>query len=55
MYVCIYVCMYCNTFMYVCLYVGATGQALWNTVHNISSMWYLEWNFEPISFWYDLT
>ena len=31
---------------------GATGQALWNTLNNEPSHWYLKWNPEPISFWF---
>lgn len=32
--------------------VGATGQALWNSINNISHMWYLRWNENPIAFWF---
>lgn len=33
-------------------FIGSTGQAIWNSVHDISNIWYLKWDYEPVSYWF---
>lgn len=33
-------------------FTGATGQAIWNSVNRVKDMWYLDWNPNPIGFWF---
>jgi len=37
--------------MAVC-FAGATGQAIWDTENNVSSISYLDWNPNPVSYWF---
>lgn len=33
-------------------FTGATGQAVWNQVNGVDSIWYLNWQPSPVGFWF---
>jgi phospholipid-transporting ATPase len=40
-------------FLAVLCFTGATGQAIWNSVHHVENMWYLHWaDHNPVGFWF---
>ena len=40
-------------FLAILCFTGATGQGIWNSVHHVHDMWYLDWtNNNPVGFWF---
>lgn len=39
-------------FLAILCFTGATGQAIWNTVHDVKKHWYLDWDPNPVGFWF---
>lgn len=33
-------------------FTGATGSAIWNSVHHVKDIWYLHWNPNPVGYWF---